>query len=38
VADYGLEDGKPVDFLSRTTPVAGPDYHLIQSLLSKVAL
>ena len=38
VADYGMEDGKPVDFLSRTTPVAGPDYHLVQSLLSKVSL
>lgn len=38
VADYGLEDGKPVNFLSRTTPVAGPDYHLIQSLLSKISL
>jgi outer membrane protein assembly factor BamE (lipoprotein component of BamABCDE complex) len=38
VADYGMEDGKPVDFLSRTTPVAGPDYHLIQSLLAKVSL
>jgi len=38
VADYGMEDGKPVDFLSRTTPVAGPEYHLIQSLLSKVSL
>ncbi len=38
VADYGLEDGTPIDFLSRTTPVAGPDYHLIQSLLSKVSL
>jgi outer membrane protein assembly factor BamE (lipoprotein component of BamABCDE complex) len=38
LADYGLEDGKPVDFLSRTTPVAGPDYHLIQALLSKVSL
>ncbi len=38
VADYGLEDGKPVDFLSRTTPVAGPDYHLIQGLLSKISL
>ncbi|MBU6526896.1 outer membrane protein assembly factor BamE [Methylocystis sp. MJC1] len=36
VADYGMEDGKPVDFLSRTTPVAGPEYHLIQALLSKV--
>jgi outer membrane protein assembly factor BamE (lipoprotein component of BamABCDE complex) len=38
VADYGMEDGKPIDFLSRTTPVAGPDYHLIQSLLAKVSL
>ena len=38
LSDYGLEDGKPVDFLSRTTPVAGPDYHLIQALLSKVSL
>ncbi len=38
VADYGMEDGKPIDFLSRTTPVAGPDYHLIQALLSKVSL
>lgn len=36
IADYGMEDGKPVDFLSRTTPVAGPEYHLIQALLSKV--
>jgi outer membrane protein assembly factor BamE (lipoprotein component of BamABCDE complex) len=38
LADYGMEDGKPIDFLSRTTPVAGPDYHLIQALLSKVSL
>lgn len=38
VADYGMEDGKPVDFLGRTTPVAGPEYHLLQSLLSKVSL
>lgn len=38
IADYGMEDGKPIDFLSRTTPVAGPDYHLIQALLSKVSL
>lgn len=37
VADYGMEDGKPVDFLSRTTPVAGPDYHLVQGLLSKIS-
>lgn len=37
VADYGMEDGKPIDFLSRTTPVAGPEYHLLQSLLAKVS-
>ena len=38
IADYGMEDGKPIDFLSRTTPVAGPEYHLIQSMLSKISL
>ncbi len=38
VADYGMEDGKPIDFLSRTTPVAGPEYHLLQGLLSKISL
>jgi outer membrane protein assembly factor BamE (lipoprotein component of BamABCDE complex) len=38
VADYGLEDGKPVDFLSRTTPVAAAEYHLLQAMLSKFAL
>lgn len=38
VADYGLEDGKPVDFVSRTTPTAGPEYHLLQSLMSKVSI
>lgn len=38
VADYGMEDGKPIDFLTRTTPTAGPEYHLLQSMLSKVSL
>lgn len=38
VADYGLEDGKPIDFLSRTTPVAAAEYHLLQAMLSKFAL
>lgn len=37
VADYGLEDGKPVDFLSRTTPTAASEYHLLQGMLSKVS-
>lgn len=36
VADYGIEDGKPIDFISRTTPTAGPEYHLLQGMLSKV--
>lgn len=38
VADYGLEDGKPIDFLTRTTPTAGPEYHLLQGMLSKISL
>ncbi|MGJ0396135.1 MAG: outer membrane protein assembly factor BamE [Methylocystis sp.] len=37
VADYGMEDGKPIDFISRTTPTAGPEYHLLQGMLSKVS-
>ncbi|MFO1126731.1 MAG: outer membrane protein assembly factor BamE [Methylocystis sp.] len=36
VADYGMEDGKPIDFITRTTPTAGPEYHLLQGMLSKV--
>lgn len=36
VADYGMEDGKPIDFISRTTPTAGPEYHLLQGMLSKM--
>ncbi len=36
IADYGMEDGKPIDFMTRTTPNAGPEYHLLQSLLSKM--
>ncbi len=36
VADYGLEDGKPIDFLSRTTPNAAAEYHLLSNMLSKV--
>jgi outer membrane protein assembly factor BamE (lipoprotein component of BamABCDE complex) len=37
VADYGMEDGKPIDFITRTTPSAGPEYHLLQGMLSKVS-
>lgn len=34
VASYGVKDGKVFDFVSRTTPTAGSDYTIIQSLLS----
>lgn len=36
VADYGMEDGKPIDFLSRTTPNAAAEYHLLSNMMSKV--
>lgn len=36
VADYGLEDGKPIDFLSRTTPNPAAETHLLQSILAKI--
>lgn len=38
IADYGMEDGKPIDFLTRTTPNAGPEYHLLQAMLSKLPI
>lgn len=37
VADYGLADGKPVDFLTRTTPNAAAEAQLLQGMLSKVS-
>jgi outer membrane protein assembly factor BamE (lipoprotein component of BamABCDE complex) len=36
IADYGLEDGKAVDFLSRTTPTAGAEQKFLQNMLSKL--
>ena len=38
VANYGMEDGKPVNFLSRTTPVPAAEYHLLQSMMSKFGM
>jgi len=35
VADYGIEDGKPVDFLTRTTPNAAAESQLLQGMLTK---
>lgn len=34
VADYGMQDGKVFDFISRTTPTGGKDQTFIQRLLA----
>lgn len=36
IADYGLEDGKPIDFLTRTTPTAGAEFNFLRNMLSKL--
>jgi outer membrane protein assembly factor BamE (lipoprotein component of BamABCDE complex) len=36
IADYGLQDGKVVDFLGRTTPTAGAELHFLRNMLSKL--
>ena len=38
IANYGMEDGKPVNFLSRTTPVPAAEYHMLQGMMSKFGL
>ncbi len=37
LADYGMEDGKAVDFASRTTPTASAESHLLQGMLMKIS-
>ncbi|MGA8171973.1 MAG: outer membrane protein assembly factor BamE [Methylocystis sp.] len=34
IADYGLEDGKPIDFNTRATPTAGSETNLVRSMLN----
>lgn len=34
VANYGLQDGKPFDFISRTTPTGGKDQNFVGQLLA----
>ena len=34
IANYGLQDGKIFDFVTRTTPTAGADLGFLQSVLS----
>jgi outer membrane protein assembly factor BamE (lipoprotein component of BamABCDE complex) len=36
VANYGLEDGKVFDYLSRTTPTAGGDTGFVQNMLTNL--
>jgi outer membrane protein assembly factor BamE (lipoprotein component of BamABCDE complex) len=36
VASYGIKDGKVFDFISRTTPTAGSDMTIVQSILDSV--
>lgn len=36
IADYGLQDGRVFDFISRTTPTGGRDENFLQQLLSGV--
>jgi outer membrane protein assembly factor BamE (lipoprotein component of BamABCDE complex) len=33
IAQYGIQDGKVFDFVSRTTPTAGKDLNFIQQML-----
>jgi len=35
IADYGLQDGKVFDFISRTTPTGGKDQTLLSRLFSR---
>lgn len=36
VANYGLQDGKVFDFISRTTPTGGADQSFVQQVLAGV--
>jgi outer membrane protein assembly factor BamE (lipoprotein component of BamABCDE complex) len=36
IADYGLQDGKVVDFLTRTTPTAGGDFQFLRAAFAKL--
>jgi len=38
IADYGLQDGKVFDFVSRTTPTSSREANFLQSLFSNLSL
>ncbi len=37
ISDYGLEDGKPIDFLTRATPTPGAESNLVTAMLRTVS-
>ncbi len=37
ISDYGLEDGKPIDFLTRATPTPGAESNLVTAMLRAVS-
>jgi len=36
IANYGIEDGRVIDFLTRTTPTAGAESSFIRNMLSNL--
>jgi outer membrane protein assembly factor BamE (lipoprotein component of BamABCDE complex) len=36
VANYGLEDGKLIDFVTRTTPTAGAESSFVRNMLTNL--
>jgi len=36
VANYGIEDGKVFDFISRTTPTAGDEQSFLRQVLTRI--
>jgi outer membrane protein assembly factor BamE (lipoprotein component of BamABCDE complex) len=37
IADYGLEDGKAIDFVTRSTPTPGAENNLVTGMLKAVS-
>jgi len=36
IANYGMEDGKLIDFVTRTTPTAGAESSFVQNMLQNL--
>ncbi|MFY9626628.1 MAG: outer membrane protein assembly factor BamE [Methylocystis sp.] len=37
ISDYGMEDGKPIDFQTRATPTPGAETNLVRGMLRTVS-